>query len=75
MPYVLLLPAQKYSNHHSNPRSNHQRYHHGKHPSHLLQDGKRVEPIDLKKALGVVAKIGLTIRNPPRPNVENKNKI
>lgn len=34
----------------------------------VLRDGKRVEEIDLKKALSVVAKIGLTLKNPPRPS-------
>ena len=33
----------------------------------LLADGKRVEEVDLKKALQIVASIGLTVRNPPRP--------
>jgi hypothetical protein len=35
-----------------------------------LRDGRRVEEIDLKKALSLVAKIGLAIKNPPRPSAQ-----
>ena len=35
----------------------------------LLVNGKRTSQIDLKKALAIVAKFGLSVRNPPRPLV------